>query len=144
MVEYTLEHMIFSVFLVGFLIFTSAFAIQYAGAQAQVTLRVELRNVVLLVREELLDIYRAADATEASRLVVSVPLPQAIQGRSYMVYLFSNGTLRGVVEQAMFDSKLPILDNVVWDQSIFRSGGATIQVTAEYLVANGSVQLAIA
>jgi len=144
MVEYTLEHMIFSVFLVGFLIFTSAFAIQYAGAQAQVTLRVELRNVVLLVREELLDIYRAADATEASRLVVSVPLPQAIQGRSYMVYLFSNGTLRGVVEQAMFDSKLPILDNVVWDQSIFRSGGGTIQVTAEYLVANGSVQLAIA
>ena len=144
MVEYTLEHMIFSVFLVGFLIFTSAFAIQYAGAQAQVTLRVELRNVVLLVRENLLDIYRAADATEASHLVVSVPLPQTIQGRPYTVYLFSNGTLRGVVEQARFDSKLPTLDNVVWDQSIFRSGGATIQLTAEYLVANGSVHVSIA
>jgi hypothetical protein len=97
---YTLEHMIFSVFLVGFLIVTGNFAAQYAGAQVQVTLRVDLKNVVLYVKQELLDTYRAVDATGSADFAVPVAVPRTIQGSRYVILLFANGTLRGIVQQA--------------------------------------------
>jgi hypothetical protein len=143
MVEYTLEHMIFSVFLVGFLIFTAAFATQYAGAQVQVTLKVELRNVVLLVGQELLDAYRTVNATRAVSFILPVTVPRAIQGRAYSIYLFVNGTLRGVVEQTGFETHLPSISNCIWNESAFRSGGSTVPITAQYVIATNLVQLSL-
>jgi hypothetical protein len=143
MVEYTLEHMIFSVFLVGFLIFTATFATQYAGAQAQATLKVELRNVVLLVGQELLDAYRTVNATRASSFILPVTIPRAIQGRAYSVYLFANGTLRGVVERTIFETRLPSISNCIWDESVFRSGGSAVPITAEYVTATNLVRVSL-
>lgn len=143
MVQFTLEHMIFSTFLVGFLIFTSIFAIQYTGAQSQATLMVELRNTVLLVKQELLDAYRAANATQASDLVVPLTAPRTIQGKPYSIYLFTNGTLRGVVGQIAFETQLPAISNCVWGEGSFRSGGSTIRIAAEYVAAARTVTVSI-
>jgi hypothetical protein len=143
MVQFTLEHMIFSTFLVGFLIFTSVFAIQYAGAQAQAALMVELRNTVLLVKQELLDAYRAANATQASDFVVPLTVPRAIQGKPYSIHLYTNGTLRGVVGQIMFETQLPVISNCVWGESSFRSSGSTIRIAAEYVTAARTVTVSI-
>jgi hypothetical protein len=138
---YTLEHMMFSVFLVGFLIVTGNFAVQYAGAQVQVTLRVDLKNVVLYVKQELLDTYRAVDATGSAGFTVPVAVPRTIQGSRYTILLFANGTLRGLVQQATFDTQLPSLTNCAWSSSIFRSGGEAIRITGRY--ASGTVTVSI-
>jgi hypothetical protein len=143
MVQFTLEYMIFSTFLVGFLIFTSVFAIQYAGAQAQAALMVELRNTVLLVKQELLDAYRAANATQASDFVVPLTVPRTIQGKPYSIYLSANGTLRGVVGQIRFETQLPAISNCVWGESSFRSSGSTIRIAAEYVTDGRTVTVSI-
>lgn len=132
MVQFTLEHMIFSVFLIAFLIVTSAFATQYITAQSQVALRVELRNTVLLVEQELLDACRAANATQAPRLVMSLPVPKVVQGQPYRLYLYGNGTLRGVVGQVQFHTQLPALSGCVWSESSYTSGSPTLHITATY------------
>lgn len=138
---YTLEHMIFSVFLVGFLIVTGNFATQYAGAQVQVTLRVDLRNIVLYVKQELLDTYRAVDSTGSANFTVPVAVSRTIQGSRYAILLFSNGTLRGTVQQAVFDTQLPSITSCVWSDSVFKSGGEAVQIAGQY--ASGTVTISI-
>jgi len=126
----TIAYIIFTAFLVGIMVSVSLVGTQQFMAQSQVSTGVELRNVVLLVEKEMLDVHNAVLDTHQS-ITVRVSVNKYVQGRGYELTL-KDGTLKGSSGAVTFEATLPNLLHVEWDDGIFKSGANYVTISGMY------------
>jgi len=123
-------YIIFTAFLVGILASVSLAGTQQFSAQSQVATGVELRNMVLLVEVEMLNVYDAV-LDSHQPITVRVSVYKYVQGRSYTITL-KDGALKGASGTVTFETTLPNLPHVNWDDGKFESGANYITIRGTY------------
>lgn len=125
--------------IVGIVLIMAPLARNFAAAQNQPAVYLELRSLTFMVEEEMVSAASAARQVDGG-MRVQVDMPRTLYGGSYTVSV-SGGVLQAAAGNIKFTSHLPALAGVMWVNSVYKSGGTRLFVIAN--VALGLVHVSV-
>ncbi len=100
----------------------------FAAAQNQPAVYLELRGITFMVEEQMVSAASAA-AQANGGMRVQVDVPRTLYGGTYTISVV-NDFLQAAAGNIEFSSPLPSMTGVAWRNSIFKSGGTRLFVVA--------------
>lgn len=137
--ESAIGYVVLTSFLVFVLVSSTSNMAQYASSSNMMAVAVVRTNILEMVREQLVESYRAA-RTAGGSLCLYINVPKNIYGKTFVLKMELN-TLTLESAGVSVSSPLPPLSQVVWSASTYVSGTGKLVILASWSTSSIAISL---